>query len=183
MPPDVLAVTLFPCSEGVYQMSTVIDHAVSRKEFLQELAGEVSAERLTQEESQELLKQWDRENPAPQKSNAASAAPAQKLTSTGPKATLMKSPDADKARQEILNRLATGTIKVEEAQAELARVESASRGRLYCKVSAKGALSIYGLQRMPVTLYVEQWNRLLDFSDNLRQFIKEHDSELKRKER
>ena len=38
------------------------------------------------------------------------------------------------------------------------------RGQLYCKVSEKGALSVYGLQRMPVTLYVEQWNRLLDFS-------------------
>ena len=57
------------------------------------------------------------------------------------------------------------------------------RGTLYCKVSQKGAVSLYGLQRMPVTLYVEQWERLLGFSDELQAFLKEHDSELKRKQR
>ena len=40
---------------------------------------------------------------------------------------------------------------------------------------------MYGLQRMPVTLYVEQWERLLPFADELRGFAKEHDGELKRK--
>jgi hypothetical protein len=68
------------------------------------------------------------------------------------------------------------------------RTNSRSHGRrrmgsLYCKVSEKGAISIYGLQRMPVTLYVEQWGRLLDFADEIRAFMKEHDSELKRKEK
>ncbi len=86
-------------------------------------------------------------------------------------------------RDEILQKLSEGTIKVEEASKLLAQLEQPPRGSLYCKVSPKGAMSLYGLQRMPVTLYVEQWNRLLDFSDNLRQFIKEHDAELKRKER
>ena len=57
------------------------------------------------------------------------------------------------------------------------------RGPLYCKVSEKGAVSIYGLQRMPVTLYVEQWERLLAFADEIRRFIKEHEAELKRKSR
>ena len=47
----------------------------------------------------------------------------------------------------------------------------------------EGAVSLYGLQRMPVTLYVEQWGRLLDYADELRAFLKEHDSELKRKDR
>jgi hypothetical protein len=56
------------------------------------------------------------------------------------------------------------------------------KGSLYCKVSEKGAISVYGLQRMPVTLYVEQWQRLLDFADQIRQFIKEHDTELRRKQ-
>jgi len=42
---------------------------------------------------------------------------------------------------------------------------------------------VYGLQRMPVTLYVEQWERLLAFSDEIRTFIGEHNDELKRKER
>ena len=50
-----------------------------------------------------------------------------------------------------------------------------------CTVSEKGAVSVYGLQRMPVTLYVEQWERLLNFADQVRQFMKEHDAELKRK--
>jgi hypothetical protein len=43
-------------------------------------------------------------------------------------------------------------------------------------------VSIYGLQRMPVTLYLEQWERLLNFGDEIREFIKENDSRLKRKE-
>ena len=63
------------------------------------------------------------------------------------------------------------------------RWNTTRRGTLYCKVSQKGAVSLYGLQRMPVTLYVEQWERLLAFADELRAFLKEHDSELKRKQR
>ena len=84
-------------------------------------------------------------------------------------------------KEEILADLAAGKLSVEEATKRLAEVDD-KRGNLYCKVSAKGAASVYGLQRMPVTLYVEQWNRLLDFGDDLRQFLKDHDSELKRKE-
>jgi hypothetical protein len=49
-------------------------------------------------------------------------------------------------------------------------------------VSEKGAVSVYGLQRMPVTLYVEQWERLLDFGDQVKSFLKETDAKLKRKE-
>ena len=49
--------------------------------------------------------------------------------------------------------------------------------------SLVGVLIVYGLQRMPVTLYVEQWDRLLNFSDELRTFMKENDDKLKRKER
>ena len=158
-------------------MSTVIERTVNRKKFLHELAGEISGSKLTQEESQDLLAQWDRDNPAPN-GNAASAA---KPTADKPKSTLMKSPDADKARQEILNRLATNKISVQEAQAELARVETANRGRLFCKVSAKGGLSLYGLQRMPVTLYVEQWEKLTAFADQIMAFAKANDKALSRK--
>jgi hypothetical protein len=85
-------------------------------------------------------------------------------------------------KDEILAKLAAGELKVEEASKLLAAVET-KRGSLYCKVSAKGAISVYGLQRMPVTLYVEQWERLLAFGDDLRAFIKDHDAEFKRKER
>ena len=58
-----------------------------------------------------------------------------------------------------------------------------TRELLYCKVSEKGAISVYGLQRMPVTLYVEQWERLLGFADEIKEFLKENDSKLKRKEK
>ena len=51
------------------------------------------------------------------------------------------------------------------------------------KVSAKGAVSLYGLGRFPVTLYKEQWTRVLDMVDEIRAFIVEHDGELKTKEK
>lgn len=86
-------------------------------------------------------------------------------------------------KQEILAQLAAGKLKVEEADKLLADLESPKRGSLYCKVSPKGGMSLYGLQRMPVTLYVEQWERLLGFTDDLRAFLKDHDAELKRKQR
>ena len=49
------------------------------------------------------------------------------------------------------------------------------------KVSEKGGLSIYGLGRFPVTLYKEQWTRLLDMADDIRKFIAANDSALKTK--
>jgi hypothetical protein len=85
-------------------------------------------------------------------------------------------------KEEILAKLAAGQLKVEEASKLLAGLEP-KRGALYCKVSEKGAISVYGLQRMPVTLYVEQWDRLLNFASELRAFMKENDAKLKRKER
>lgn len=86
-------------------------------------------------------------------------------------------------KEEILAKLAAGEIKVEEATKLLEQAEREQRGSLYCKVSEKGAVSVYGLQRMPVTLYVEQWERLLAFADEIRRFLKQHESELKRKQR
>ncbi len=83
-------------------------------------------------------------------------------------------------REEILEKLAAGELSVEEANRLLAEAEQ-KRGSLYFKVSQKSALSVYGLQRMPVTLYVEQWERLLDVADDIRQFAKEHEGELSRK--
>jgi len=49
------------------------------------------------------------------------------------------------------------------------------------KVSEKGGLSVYGLGRFPVTLYKEQWAKLLDMADEIRTFIKENESKLKTK--
>lgn len=84
-------------------------------------------------------------------------------------------------REEILRKVATGELTVEQADKLLAQLEGAKPNKLYCKVSNKGAVSVYGLQRMPVTLYAEQWERLLDFAESIRQFIAEHNAELRRK--
>ena len=84
-------------------------------------------------------------------------------------------------KEEILRKLAAGELQVEAASKMLAQIEQPRRGQLYCKVSPKGAISVYGLQRMPVTLYVEQWERLLNFTDEIRQFMTENSSQLKRK--
>jgi hypothetical protein len=50
------------------------------------------------------------------------------------------------------------------------------------KVSEKGGVSVYGLGRFPVTLYKEQWTKLLDLAADIRAFIEAHDAELKAKE-
>ena len=79
----------------------------------------------------------------------------------------------------------------ETAEQKLARLEAENRalreqverksGQLRLKVSEKGALSIYGLGRFPVTLYKEQWVRLLDYADEIRSFLKDNDRQLKAK--
>ena len=51
------------------------------------------------------------------------------------------------------------------------------------KVSEKGAVSVYGMGRFPVTLYKEQWLRLLDMSEEIRAFIAANDAQLKSKEK
>lgn len=84
-------------------------------------------------------------------------------------------------RSEILRKLKAGEISDQEADKLLDAAEDKKRSGLYCKVSAKGAVSVYGLQRMPVTLYQEQWNRLLTFADELKKFIASHEGELKKK--
>ena len=50
------------------------------------------------------------------------------------------------------------------------------------KVSEKGALSVYGMGRFPVTLYKEQWLKLLDMSDDVRAFIAANEAQLKSKD-
>jgi hypothetical protein len=76
----------------------------------------------------------------------------------------------------------------EDLKAELERLKAENdrlkneRGRsVSLKVSEKGGVSVYGLGRFPVTLYKEQWTKLLAMADEIRTFIKEHDAELKAK--
>ncbi len=77
---------------------------------------------------------------------------------------------------------------MDDVQAELARLKAENErlkkqqaSPLRLKVSAKGALSVYGLGRFPVTLYKEQWARLLDAVDDIRAYLADHDGELKGK--
>jgi hypothetical protein len=72
--------------------------------------------------------------------------------------------------------------EVERLRAENEALKKPSRGQMSLKVSEKGALSVYGLGRFPVRLYREQWEKLLGMADAIRQFIKENDSSLKKKE-
>ena len=73
----------------------------------------------------------------------------------------------------------------EELKAQLAaaqeQLKGRKRGAIDFKVSEKGAVSVYGLGRFPVTLYYEQWIRLLDSADALKQFMEENKSNLKLK--
>ncbi len=71
--------------------------------------------------------------------------------------------------------------ELERLRAENERLRVRSAGRVALKVSEKGGVSLYGLGRFPVTLYKEQWAKLLDMADEIRAFLKEHDAELKAK--
>ncbi len=78
----------------------------------------------------------------------------------------------------------------EELQAEIERLRAENeslkkptvRGQMSLKVSEKGALSVYGLGRFPVTLYREQWEKLLGMAEEIRRFIHDNDQRLKKKE-
>lgn len=72
--------------------------------------------------------------------------------------------------------------ELERLRAENASLKKSPRGQTSLKVSEKGALSVYGLGRFPVTLYREQWEKLLAMADQIRAFIQENDQALKKKE-
>ena len=74
-------------------------------------------------------------------------------------------------KEELLDRIA-------ELEKQAASKKS---GKLEFKVSEKGGASVYGLGRFPVTLYYEQWVRLLGSADALRDFLEQNKSKLKLK--
>ena len=71
--------------------------------------------------------------------------------------------------------------ELERLKSENERLKAQQASRVSLKVSQKGGVSLYGLGRFPVTLYKEQWAKLLDMADEIRVFIREHDTELKAK--
>jgi hypothetical protein len=72
-------------------------------------------------------------------------------------------------------------LELEKLRAENEALKRTSSKGLSLRVSEKGALSVYGLGRFPVTLYKEQWLRLLDMADDIRTFIKQNEDQLKSK--
>ncbi|MGH8199255.1 MAG: hypothetical protein ACREVO_02630 [Steroidobacteraceae bacterium] len=72
--------------------------------------------------------------------------------------------------------------ELERLRAENERLKKAGRGKLAMKVSEKGALSVYGMGRFPVTLYKEQWLRLLAMADEIKSFVEANEASLKSKE-
>jgi hypothetical protein len=71
--------------------------------------------------------------------------------------------------------------EIERLRAENESLKRSSSRGLSLRVSEKGALSVYGLGRFPVTLYKEQWLRLLDMAEEIQAFIKRNEAQLKSK--
>lgn len=72
--------------------------------------------------------------------------------------------------------------ELERLRKENAALKKGASSNVRMKVSEKGALSVYGMGRFPVTLYKEQWLKLLDMADDIRAFIAANDSALKQKD-
>jgi hypothetical protein len=72
--------------------------------------------------------------------------------------------------------------ELERLRAENETLKQKRNTAVSMKVSEKGAVSVYGLGRFPVTLYQEQWQKLLAISDQIKEFIEENRSKLKVKE-
>jgi hypothetical protein len=71
--------------------------------------------------------------------------------------------------------------ELERLRAENERLKNRPARGTSLKVSEKGGVSVYGLGRFPVTLYKEQWTKLLAMADEIKTFIREHDADLKTK--
>ena len=82
-------------------------------------------------------------------------------------------------KSEILSAVAEGKMTVEEAAQHLSAMIEPQPLRL--KVSPKGGVSIYGMGRFPITLYADQWLRVLDFGDEIRAFIDVNRDQLSQK--
>ena len=88
-----------------------------------------------------------------------------------PPCTVRPMPTEDELRAEL-----------ERLRAENEALRNRRTGAVSMKVSEKGGVSVYGLGRFPVTLYQEQWTKLLDMADQIRAFIRDHQGELKKRE-
>jgi hypothetical protein len=83
---------------------------------------------------------------------------------------------AEETAEERLARLEAENKALRE------QIEQRKTGQLRLKISEKGGLSVYGLGRFPVTLYKEQWVRLLDYGEEIKKFLQANDQQLKAKQ-
>jgi hypothetical protein len=72
--------------------------------------------------------------------------------------------------------------ELERLRAENAQLKTKEKGGISLKVSENGAVSLYGMGRFPVTLYKEQWLRVMEHAEAIKAFISENDAQLKAKE-
>jgi hypothetical protein len=72
-------------------------------------------------------------------------------------------------------------VELERLRAENEKLKQRGGRSVSLKVSEKGAVSVYGLGRFPVTLYKEQWTKLIEMAAEIREFIRENESKLKSK--
>jgi hypothetical protein len=72
--------------------------------------------------------------------------------------------------------------RIAELEGQLESEKAKQKKGTYLKVSQKGAVSLYGIRRFPVTFYQEEWDRILGMADDIRSFIGEHEGELTRKD-
>jgi hypothetical protein len=149
----------------------------SNGKALGSLADQVRSGQLTMEDAAALVQ-------AQKQAQAASATPApaepeEKAAPRTPRKPLAGGPKG-RSVVEILPDVATGKIKPAEAQAEIAKATATAKGLSVC-VSAKGALSVYGMGQWPLTLYVEQWERLSAVMDEILLFGMENAALLSRK--
>jgi hypothetical protein len=71
--------------------------------------------------------------------------------------------------------------ELERLRAENAQLKNKDKGGITLKVSEKGAVSLYGMGRFPVTLYKEQWLRILGYASEIEAFIRDNEARLKSK--
>ena len=71
--------------------------------------------------------------------------------------------------------------QVEQLKAQLEAEKAKGSKGLSLKVSQKGAVSLYGIRRFPITFYKEEWHRILDMDAEIRAFLVEHEAELKKR--
>jgi hypothetical protein len=112
----------------------------------------------------------------------------------GPKNTFNCFPHSSgQPSRQIIGEQLGGAMAEETAEQKLARLEAENKalkdqieqrkpGQLRLKISEKGGLSVYGLGRFPVTLYKEQWKRLLEHADEIKRFLQENEQQLKTKQ-